>query len=184
MENTPILWRRTDTPGHEAARLRETNTGSSLAGTAIFIHESQPVRLDYMIALDTQWRTRSAMVVGWIGSRELHISIETEQGLWAMNGEIMEGLRDCVDIDLNFSPSTNLLPIRRLALEVGEEAWVRAAWLRFPSLTLEPLEQSYKREAERVYRYRSANFEATIEVNEAGFVTKYGPWTQELNGLT
>src|SRR5688572_12782404 len=111
MENTPILWRRTDTPGHEAARLRETNTGSSLAGTAIFIHESQPVRLDYMIALDTTWRTRSAMVVGWIGSRELHISIETEQGLWAMNGEIIDGLRDCVDIDLNFSPSTNLLPI-------------------------------------------------------------------------
>jgi hypothetical protein len=37
----------------------------------------------------------------------------------------------CLDIDLGFSPSTNLLPIRRLTLAVGEAATVRAAWLPF-----------------------------------------------------
>lgn len=31
------------------------------------------------------------------------------------------------DLDLNFSPSTNLIPLRRLGLAVGAEAPVRAA---------------------------------------------------------
>ena len=62
----------------------------------------------------------------------------------------------CVDLDLNFSPSTNLLPIRRLNLSVGQEAAVRAAWLRFPSFILEPLEQLYRRVDATTYRYESA----------------------------
>ena len=80
-----------------------------------------------------------------------------------------------MDVDLNFSPSTNLLPIRRLALEVGSEAAVRAAWLRFPGFALEPLEQVYRRAAVGLYRYESAGgqFRADLEVDESGFVTRY-----------
>lgn len=43
-------------------------------------------------------------------------------------------MAECVDIDLNFSPSTNLLPIRRFDLSVGASAIVRAAWLRFAGM--------------------------------------------------
>jgi len=52
---------------------------------------------------------------------------------------------------------------------------VRAAWLRFPSFALEPLEQSYRRVTESRYRYESAGarFVAELEVNAAGFVTLY-----------
>jgi hypothetical protein len=88
----------------------------------------------------------------------------------------------CTDLDLNFSPSTNLVPIRRLNLAVGEEAAVRAAWLRFPSFTLEPLDQHYRRLDETTWRYESAggSFVAELQVNEAGFVTLYpGIWQAE-----
>jgi hypothetical protein len=87
-----------------------------------------------------------------------------------------------VDIDLGFSPSTNLLPIRRLALNVGEEAEVRAAWLPFPSLVFEVLPQVYRREGERTYRYESRGgaFVRVLEVNAVGFVTSYpGLWQAE-----
>ena len=47
----------------------------------------------------------------------------------------------CIDLDLSFSPATNLLAIRRLALPVNEIAEVRSAWLTFPDLDLEPLDQ-------------------------------------------
>ena len=88
---------------------------------------------------------------------------------------------DCIDLDLNFSPSTNLLPIRRLNLAVGEEAQVRAAWLRFPSFELEALSQTYRRTAESTYRYESSTgFVADLEVNSVGFVTNYpGIWEVE-----
>ena len=41
--------------------------------------------------------------------------------------------------EMGFSPSTNLVPIRRLSLTVGEEADVKAAWLPFPALVFEGL---------------------------------------------
>jgi hypothetical protein len=81
----------------------------------------------------------------------------------------------CIDLDLNFSPSTNLLPIRRLDLAIGQEAEVQAAWLRFPSFTLERLEQLYRRIDVATYRYESAGgkFVTELQVNAAGFVTHY-----------
>jgi hypothetical protein len=85
----------------------------------------------------------------------------------------------CIDLDLNFSPSTNLLPIRRLDLAIGQHAEVKAAWLRFPSFNLEPLTQIYSRLDETSYRYSSNNgkFVRDIKVNEAGLVTVYpGLW--------
>jgi hypothetical protein len=87
----------------------------------------------------------------------------------------------CIDIDLNFSPSTNLLPIRRLGLQVGEEASVRAAWLRFPSFRLEPLEQSYtRRETTYVYRNQDSGFTADLRVSPNGMVLDYeGLWIAE-----
>ena len=93
-----------------------------------------------------------------------------------MNGEHVPPVEGCIDVDLNFSPSTNLLPIRRLNLGIGDEATVRAAWLRFPTFTLEPLDQSYSRIAENRYQYKSASFTAEITVNEAGLVLEYGVW--------
>jgi hypothetical protein len=89
----------------------------------------------------------------------------------------------CTDADLNFSPSTNLLPIRRLDLAVGQAAEVRAAWLRFPGFELEPLSQLYRRLDKTTYHYESAGgqFMAELKVNRAGFVVDYGGlWLAEL----
>jgi hypothetical protein len=81
----------------------------------------------------------------------------------------------CIDVDLNFSPSTNVLPIRRLNLAVGESQIVRAAWLRFPSFVLEPLEQRYTRIAEDRVHYESftTNFQAELRVSRNGMVLDY-----------
>ena len=88
----------------------------------------------------------------------------------------------CLDVDFAFSPSTNLLPIRRLNLAVGQEADVKAAWLRFPGFTLEPLEQRYRRTGETTYRYLSqgGSFVRDLQVSQAGFVLNYpGFWQAE-----
>ena len=91
-----------------------------------------------------------------------------------MNGAECREVEGAVNLDLNFSPSTNLLPIRRLDLEVGQEAPVRAAWLRFPSFDLKPLEQTYRRLGPSSYRYRSeGGFEAELDVRPSGFVALY-----------
>ena len=70
---------------------------------------------------------------------------------------------------------TNTLPIRRLNLVVGGEAQVRAAWLKFPSFRLEPLEQVYRRVQSSKYQYQTArgDFVTDLEVDRAGLVINY-----------
>ena len=170
------LWRRIDWPGHEAARVREREAGWELSGTAVFLYEAQACRLDYVVACDVAWRTVTTQVTGWVGADGIDIAISVDTaGRWWMNEREVPAVAGCVDVDLNFSPSTNLLPIRRLKLDVGASAAVRAAWLRFPSFALEPLEQRYVRTAEDGYRYESAGgaFVRDLTVNDAGFVTRY-----------
>jgi hypothetical protein len=54
---------------------------------------------------------------------------------------------------------------------------VRAAWVRFPNLNVEPLDQTYTRLGERTYRYQSGTFEADLEVDDEGLVLDYpGIW--------
>lgn len=174
--NHSILWRRLDHPGHESALLFSNNNSWHLHGTAVFLYNELHCRLDYQILCDSQWHTRSAQVAGWVGNRliEHKLVVDSDQH-WFLNDEDSPQVAGCVDVDLNFSPSTNLLPIRRLRLSVGEEQEVRAAWLRFPGFELEPLIQIYRRLDKNIYRYESGGgeFVRELSVNDEGFVTKY-----------
>lgn len=176
MSNQAILWRRLDQLGCESARLFFQDSCWHLAGTAVFAHNKQPCRLDYTIVCNSAWQTLSGKVAGWVGNEivEIELAVDSDRR-WRLNGKECPAVAGCIDLDLNFSPSTNLLPIRRLNLAAGQEAQVKAAWLRFPSFALEPLEQSYCRIDATTIRYASAGgaFVAELEVNETGFVTNY-----------
>ena len=178
-----VLWRNAAQPGHEACRLTSRGALWHLEGTAVFSYQQHPCRLDYQIVCDVAWWTLSANITGWAGPQVVDLQIRTEpSGRWWLNKVEQLGVRGCTDIDLNFSPSTNLLPIRRLGLAIGEGADVQAAWLRFPGFTLEPLPQRYRRLDETTYRYESAGgqFVADLKVNRAGFVVDYpGLWKAE-----
>jgi uncharacterized protein len=171
-----VLWRRLDREGHEAARLAEVEGGWWLSGLAVFANEGEGCALEYAIVCDASWKTVSASVKGWVGETTVAIEVRSDgRGTWRADGVEQPQLAGCIDIDLNFSPSTNLLPIRRLNLPIGGQAPVVAAWLRFPSFRLEPLAQTYGRLAERTYRYESGggSFTAELEVDEAGFAVVY-----------
>jgi len=175
-----VLWRSISWPGHESARLLESSDAWRLEGTVAFFQAEQVCALNYAIVCSKEWETKHVRMDGWVGERAIEIEIVVEAGEWRLNGSRCEAVDGCVDIDLNFSPSTNLLPIRRLDLEIGQEAVVRAAWLRFPNFALEPLEQSYLRTGERSYRYRNlgSEFTAELRVSGQGLVLDYeGTWT-------
>jgi hypothetical protein len=180
MIDQTILWRRLDQPGHEAARLSFHAPEWRLTGSAVFAHERQPCRLDYRITCDVAWQTVSARVSGWVGPQAIEVELVVDPARrWWANGTEQPGVAGCIDLDLNFSPSTNLLPIRRLELAVGQGAEVTAAWLRFPSFALEPLQQRYQRIATDLYRYESGGgtFVRELSVNPAGFIVTYpGFW--------
>jgi hypothetical protein len=154
-----------------------------LEGTAVFSHDHRPCLLSYEVVCDPSWNTLIAKVSGWVANAAVNIDLFVDRDhRWRLNGVEYPAVAGCIDLDLNFSPSTNLLPIRRLDLPVAKEAQVKAAWLRFPNFELEPLSQIYTRIDESTYRYESGDggFVADLNINSVGFVTNYATlWLAE-----
>ncbi|WP_210507635.1 putative glycolipid-binding domain-containing protein [Naasia sp. SYSU D00057] len=177
-----LRWRRIDVPGREVARIETTAAGTLLAGRLEFDEEGIRTRLAYRVTVDEAWRTRSADVEGRVGDRPVRLALAADgEGRWRRDGAPVPELDGAVDIDLSTTPSTNTLPIRRLALAVGESATVLAAWFRVPELGLEPLEQTYTREADELYRFDALvdgqHFRAHLTTDAEGWVRSYeGLW--------
>ena len=182
-ERDTILWKRLDGPGHEFAQVTSGPDGHTLSGTAVFLSNGKPCCLRYTVTCLPSWETRSVSVAGMVGMRPVQLSIRVSpEGDWWLNGVEQPAVRGCVDVDLAFSPVTNLLPIRRGKLEVGQSLAGVAAWLRFPSFVLEPLSQTYTRRSDSLYHYSSnaGAFESDLTVRPSGLVRCYpGLWQAE-----
>lgn len=171
-----MLWRRLDVPGHDACRLVPGDDAWQLEGTAVFRHEGVPAGLAYRVDCDGKWRTREGFVRGWVGARAIDLHIErTPGGVWTLNGQLVPDVEGCIDLDLGFTPATNLLQLRRAALPIGHSADIPVAWLDAPGGTLELLQQRYERRTARGYWYEAPRFgySALLAVNAAGFVNNY-----------
>ena len=175
-----VLWRGLDELSLQHVRLQEYAGGFLLNGRILSIQNQQPAETFYVIMCDRNWQAQHVHVgmINGGGATQLEIRRD-EANQWFRDGERVSGLDGVVDIDLGISPATNTLAIRRLALEKGESRAVDAAWVHFPELTLERLDQRYTRLDERRYRYESGGgtFTAELEVDDNGVVARYsGLW--------
>ena len=168
------LWRRLEQPGHDFCRLIERDDGWQLSGTAVFM-EHGPCRLDYRIVTDRQWRTRSARVIGYVHRRAVDLAIRVARGRWSVNGVARPRIVDSIDVDLNFTPATNQIAIRRLGLGRGQAAAAPAAWLEFPQLRLVGLPQYYRRIDAQRYDYRAptVGYAGLLVVDRDGSIAHY-----------
>jgi uncharacterized protein len=180
-----MRWRRLDVPGREAARIDQTADGWRLTGQLEADEAGVRAQLEYVIDCDGGWRTRRAVVTGSASHAPIRFEFGADgEGHWTLNDGPLPPVEGALDIDLGFTPATNLLPIRRLGLAVGARADVRTAWLRFPELRVEGLEQSYWREAATVFHYDALvdgeRFQARLDTDEFGRVVRYeGLWEAE-----
>lgn len=174
-----FLWRRLEEPGHDACRLLASGDGWRLEGTGVFRTTAGACCLHYQVLADSQFHTRRALVTGYLGRRAIDLRIDASgragSGRWRLNGEPAPGVDGCLDVDLGFTPATNLLPIRRLALRIGEAADAPAAYLSFPALRFRALPQRYQRTGRYAYGYESPTFgyAATLTVTRHGAVRDY-----------
>jgi hypothetical protein len=183
--DSTIRWRRLDVAGHEEARIEQSASGWRLRGRLEVDEPAGQARLAYLIDCDHAWRTRRATVSGDAAGAALRFEFAADgEGHWTLNGDPLPQVDGALDVDLGFTPATNLLPIRRLDLAIGAHADVRTAWVRFPELRVEALEQSYHRESDRVFRYEAwvdgERFQARLDTDEYGHVLRYeGLWEVE-----
>jgi GNAT superfamily N-acetyltransferase len=124
----------------------------------------------YEVEVDASWRTRRAELA--TATAQLRLTSDGA-GRWWREGRPVEYLTGCLDVDLEMTPATNLLPVRRLAIGVGEADRTTAALLRADGVTVERREQRYERTGAASWRYASGSFEATIEVDDDGLPVRY-----------
>lgn len=167
-----MLWRGDWLRSYERCTARDA-PGTVLEGVVLLPLDDEPAQVRYEVTADARWHTREVRVR--VDGRELALRHDGA-GRWTVDGLPRLDLQGCLDVDLGVTPATNTLPIRRLA---DAPADVAAAWVRFPELDVERLEQRYTPLAGDRWRYEAGDFRADLVVDDRGLVVTYGDglWT-------
>ncbi|GAB3642578.1 putative glycolipid-binding domain-containing protein [Spirosoma arcticum] len=172
------FWRRLDVPGHDAASVSQTARGYELFGQSVFLDSRGPAALRYVLALEPDWSTIEGHITGFIGERPVDAHIVRSPEGWTLNGTNY-GMAGVVDLDLGFTPATNILQLKRTSLAVNEAAHFDVVWLEAGDEKLQRLPQEYRRISEFEYDYNSptVDYHATIVLTPSGFAAVYpGLW--------
>lgn len=172
-------WRRLDGPGVDAVVVEPDGDGHRLHGAASFVGEDGPVALAYDLRLGEDWSFLRGRVSGVVGDDPLRREIVREGAAWTLDGRPQPDVTGLVELDLWFTPATNLPTMRRLSLAVGAPAEAPVAWLRPACDALERLPQTYERlDATRVaYTAPTVGYADVLVLDDACLVRLYpGLW--------
>jgi hypothetical protein len=177
-----LVWRLRGEISLEYFSLGRSESGWFLAGTVVATTEdNQPMLVRYRVDCDDGWETRAVEVALSLAGaeRSLQLRVDAERR-WFANGQEIEALRGCSDVDLGVTPATNTLPIRRLGLQPGESATIEAAWMLFPSLEIVRATQGYARSSDLHYVYGGSKRSYELDVDDLGVVRTYDQfWVAE-----
>ena len=106
-----------------------------------FDEERGPFRLTYRLTWEPSWQLRDAELVVATERFTRSLSLQTDgQGHWRhRDGQTIDDLDGCMDVDIWPTPFTNTFPIRREPMAIGERRQFRMAWIFAPELTVHAL---------------------------------------------
>lgn len=174
-----VMWSRSDAPGMEHLALIMRRDGVVADGMILGVENGDAFRLRYTVRCDPRWRVRRVEIDFVDGGLSLSLTADGEGRWFDGSGAAVPALDGCVDADITATPLTNTLPIRRLALEQGESAAIKVAYVTIPDLRVAPDEQRYTRlEADAAggrygFEQVGSGFTAVLQVDADGLVEDY-----------
>ncbi len=180
-----MLWRRLDTPGHDACWLERQPRGRRLPRTAVYRHAKGAACLSYSVDYDDKWRTISGRAEGFLGERSIDYVVAREDALWTLNRSPQPGLDHLCDLDFSFTPATNFSQLQRVAIAENETVRLPAVWLDVDEGTLTELTQFYQPRGPSTFWYRapSVGYEGLLRLAPNGFIRTYPKlWKAETFG--
>lgn len=176
-----LLWQTVQEPGLEHLSLDTYEQGTTADGSIIGVSDGQPFRLRYVIQVNAAFQIQMAQIaLREPFTRQIQLRRDAA-GVWTDKiGQELPALNGCTDLDIQVTPFTNTLPIRRFAWKVGETQQIEVAYVRMPDLQVSRVMQRYtclemSPEGSR-FRYEnpSSGFSAEIHVDPYGLVVRYG----------
>jgi hypothetical protein len=175
-----ICWTPIWNKDQEGVGLEHLLLAEQLADSVVLAWDEEhgPFRLNYHLVWDESWRLSSADLVVATERFTRSLSLRTDgEGRWRRgDGQVIDDLNGCMDIDIWPTPFTNSFPIRREPMAIGERRQFRVAWIFAPDLTVQLQPQAYTRLAERLYLFENldgSGFRAELPVDEDGIVLDY-----------
>lgn len=175
-----VLWISLDERVVEHLRL--SGSGGDIIADGLIIHlgPQQSFRLRYTIRCDSLWRFRMLKLQSLDEPQQLLELRSDGAGNWEnARGEAIPSLKGCQDIDIFYSPFTNTLAIRRMALKLHESTETIVAFISVPDMKVSAVRQRYtflKSSGEiGSYRYESLStgFTADLSVDSDALVIEY-----------
>lgn len=174
-----LIWQHLDAAGWEHVRVIDDHPGWTVFDSILVREDKgQVLRGGYTLVVDKQWRTLELrfMLESAPGSMQgIHLLTEGD-GRWTdANEQHIPELDGISDVDIQWSPLTNTLPLNRLGMSEGSHHDVRVAYIALPDIALQVVDQHYDRPNEEVLEFsapgRPEKF--AIEVDNNGFVKHY-----------
>src|SRR6185295_5729773 len=136
-----VLWEQLIDKGLEHLILQH-GAQIEAEGLIVGVLSGAAYRVQYRIVCDVKWNTQSLRVKDLLNHKEFTITRRADEWLDEQNRAI-EPLRGCSDVDIQVTPFTNTLPIKRLSLKPGESKEIAVVYVSVPGLVLSKFEQRY-----------------------------------------
>ncbi len=184
---TDVGWTAIRWPGLEHVIVSAEATAWRARGRVIMAEE-RLVSVDYEVRCDAAVCVTglTISVRDSAGQADLLLAADGD-GHWQANGTARPDLDGCIDLDIDCTPLTNTLPIRRLDWSAGQAHDLDVVYVSVPDLSVSRARQRYTLLApgageeadQRVFRYESGSFRADLPVDSDGVVVDYpGLWAR------
>jgi hypothetical protein len=173
---TNILWTGCEYYSLENCLINESAAGVEISSVIIGHYEEKIYKVEYLIKTNANWETIFFEIISRVNNQTQTISGESDgKGNWSKAGEPLMQFNDCIDIDISLTPFTNTLPIRRLQLQPRKTREIQVLYCNLLKGQIMPVRQKYTYVSATEFHYENIpnDFEATIVVDESGFVVDY-----------
>ena len=138
-----LVWKPWVNPGIEHLSLAIATDGAHASSHLLQSIRGNSIAATYVLKYDERWRFRSL----WLkadnqGQRRLELRRDI-RGRWYLNGEPRDELGECQQVMLSASPFPHTPLLQRSALQAGESATTRVAYVDLLSLHVEARQQRY-----------------------------------------
>ena len=159
-------WQTWDTVHDETLTLRWENEGWTASG------EVGREKIHYVVRLSPTWHVRQFLLFRDLDEPDLWLATDGHARWGEMNGAHRPELDGCHDIDLDCTPFTNTLPLRRLPLDVGDEMEFPVVLIDVETLGVAPVRHRFRRLTERRWSIERSGTGVVSEfdVDEYGLV--------------
>jgi uncharacterized protein len=175
-----VCWIPTWSPNHVGHGMEQATLMADSADSVLlaFDEDGAPFRLTYRLRWDHRGRLLTADLDARKEGQTSTLALRSDaEGRWrSAQGERLDDLDGCIDIDIWPTPLTNSLPLWRSQFDIGERREFRMAWVAAPALTVQAKAQAYTRVAEDLFLFESldgSGFKAELRIDQDGIVTDY-----------